>query len=256
MNGIFTIAYRDFTKFWRDRPRFAATFVFPILFIGVLGTGLQTSIGKDIGFNYLVFIFTGVLAQALFQSSALGVISLVEDRENDFSQEIFVAPVSRHAIIFGKILGESLVSLTQGAGIIIFGLIIGIPITLHQFTLMVPAAVMASFLGGAFGVIVLSNIKTQRGVNQLFPFIMFPQLFLAGVFNPIKELPFALFILSRMAPMTYAVDLMRGLYYRGQENISDIVLHAPLVNLVFIIGLFAVFLIFGTYLFVQNERNR
>jgi hypothetical protein len=37
-------------------------------------------------------------------STAQGVISLIEDRENDFSQEIFVSPISRYAIVFGKIL--------------------------------------------------------------------------------------------------------------------------------------------------------
>lgn len=256
LNAIITIAYRDLTKFLRDRVRFIATFIFPFLFIGVLGAGFQSNLGKDIGFNYLYFIFTGVLAQALFQSSAMGVISLIQDREEDFSQEIFVAPVSRPGIVLGKIIGESLVSLAQGTGIIVFGFILGVPLTLATLAFIIPVAVAASLLGGAFGMLVLSNIKTQRATTQIFPFVIFPQLFLAGVFNPIKELPPFLFILSRIAPMTYAVDLMRGVYYAGTDAAAAITLHHPLVNVAIIVSLFVLFLAVGTVLFVRNERNR
>ncbi len=255
-NAIITIAYRDLTKFLRDRVRLVATFIFPFLFIGVLGSGFQANLGRELGYNYLVFIFTGVLAQALFQSSAMGVISLIQDREEDFSQEIFVAPVSRPGIVLGKIIGESLVSLAQGAGIIIFGFILGVPLTLEKLALLVPVAVASCLLGGAFGILVLSNIKTQRATTQIFPFVIFPQLFLAGVFNPITRLPPLLAALSRLAPMTYAVDLMRGVYYAGTDTAAAITLHHPLVNVAIIAALFALFLAIGTILFVRNERDR
>ena len=61
-------------------------------------------------------------------------------------------------------------------------------------------------LGGAFGILVLANLGNQQRVRQIFPLVIFPQFFLAGVFNPITRLPPFLFILSRAAPMTYAVD--------------------------------------------------
>ena len=66
---------------------------------------MQANIGDSAGYDFLVFTFTGVFAQTLFLSATQGVISLVEDRENDFSQEIFVSPISRYSIILGKIVG-------------------------------------------------------------------------------------------------------------------------------------------------------
>jgi ABC-2 type transport system permease protein len=256
INGILTIAYRDFTKFLRDRPRIIVTFIFPIIFIGILGSSLQANIGTAIGYNFLLFTFTGVLAQTLFQSTASGIISLIEDRENDFSQEIFVSPISRYSIIFGKILGESLVAFMQVLGIIVFGLLFRIPISFPQLLGLIPAGLIVCLFGGAFGVMVLANLKNQRTANQLFPFLIFPQFFLAGVFSPIKNLPPYLYILSRIAPMTYAVDFMRSLYYQGSPEYSKIVLHSPLVNFVVITGYFLVFITVGTYLFIKNERNR
>jgi ABC-2 type transport system permease protein len=226
------------------------------VFIGVLGGSLQSNLGTSAGYNLLLFVFTGVIGQTLFQSTASGLISLIEDRENDFSQEIFIAPVSRFSIIFGKILGESLVAFLQVLAIIVFGLIIGLPITLVQVISILPVALIACLFGGAFGVIVMANLSSQRSANQIFPLIIFPQFFLSGVFSPITNLPPILFVLSRLAPMTYAVDLIRGVFYQGLPEYSKVVLHSPIVNLGIISVIFAIFLTSGTILFVRRERNR
>ncbi len=256
LNAIITIAYRDFTKFLRDRPRILISFVLPTMFVGILGGSLQANLAKNVGFNFLAFVFVGVLAQVLFQSTASGIISLVEDREQDFSQAIFVAPVRRSSIIIGKILGEGSVSFCQAAGVIIFGLIMGVPLSFWQFARLLPAAAAVSFLGGAFGMLVLANLGNQQRVRQIFPLVIFPQFFLAGVFNPITHLPPVLFVLSRIAPLTYGVDFLRGIYYAGMPEASTLVLHSPLVNLGIITVLSGVFLAIGTALFVRSERNR
>src|SRR5512140_885597 len=100
VNAILVIAYRDLLKLLRDHMRLVTSLIFPFIFIGILGGSLQASFGKTAGFDYLTFTFTGVLAQTLFTSAAQGVISLIDDRENDFTQEIFVSPVSRYSIVF------------------------------------------------------------------------------------------------------------------------------------------------------------
>jgi len=256
VSAILALAQRDLMKFLRDPVRMVSTFIFPLIFIGVLGGSFEASFGSEIGYSFLTFTFTGVLAQTLFQSSALGLISLIEDRENDFSQEIFVSPISRYSIIFGKVLGESLVSMTQGIGIIAFAVIIGIPITIGQVLALAPVALVVCFFGGAFGVIIMANLNSQRAANQVFPFIMLPQFFLAGVFTPIDNLPWYLDILSRISPMRYAVDLARSIYYAGLPEYPVVVLQGPGFNLGVIAVLFGLFLLAGTFLFVRKERNR
>jgi ABC-2 type transport system permease protein len=256
IHAIFTIAYRDFLKLIRDPARIAATFIFPILFIGVLGGSLQSNLGAYAGYDLLTFVFTGVLAQTVFSSTASGIISLIEDRENDFSQEIFVSPISRYSIVIGKILGESLVALPQGAAIIAFGLIVGANLSWARILLMLPIGLIACVFGGAFGLLVLSNLTSQRAANQVFPFIMFPQYFLAGVFSPIMVLPWYLDIVSRITPMRYVVDLVRGFFYYGTPEYPKVVLLSPITNLIVIAAMFVVFMVVGTFLFVRGERNR
>lgn len=255
VNAIVTIAYRDVMKFLRDKPRILATFIFPFIFIGVLGSSLQANLGAEAGYNFLTFAFTGVIGQTLFQSTAAGIISLIEDRENDFSREIFVAPISRYSIILGKILGESVVASLQIVGIILFGVIMGIDFSLGQVVNLLPAWVLVCLLGGGFGVLVMSMLNSQRSANQIFPFLIFPQFFLAGVFTPIMNLPWYLLALSRIAPMTYAVDVVRAMFYQGTAEYSRVVLFPATVSMGVSLLMAIAFIGLGTYMFVRNQRN-
>jgi ABC-2 type transport system permease protein len=256
-NAIITIAYRDVLKFTRDPARLIATLILPILLVGLFGEGLQTALGSSLGYNYLTFVFLGVLAQTLFQSTALGIVSLIEDRENDFAQEMFISPISRYALVFGKILGESLVALAQAVVIVAFGAILGVQV--HWVTLpgLLFVALVTCLLGGAFGLILLATMGSQRAANQILPFLIIPQLLLAGVFTPLKGLPIYLDLASRIAPLRYAVDLTRAVYYLGQPAAyKQVVLFSPVTNLLIMTAMFLIFLVTGTTLFVRSERNK
>ena len=253
LSGVLTLAHRDLIKLLRDRTRIVADFSFPLIFIGILGTTLQAGFGQASGIDLLQYVFTGVLAQTIWQSGALGVLSLIADREQDFSQEIFVSPISRYSIIFGKILGESLVAMPQGLAIILFGFILGVRPEITKILELLPVMLMVAIYGGAFGVLILSRLDSQRQANQIFPFVMLPQFFLAGVFNPVMNLPLPLEILSRLSPMRYAVDIVRDIFYTGDQHVA---LADIQTNLAIIVVEFVAFMVIGTAGFVRAERNR
>ena len=256
LNAILTVASRDVTKLLRDRSRLVFTLVFPFIFIGLMGGTLQSNLGRAAGFNYIGFIFTGVLGMTLFQSAAQGLISLIDDRENDFSQEMFVSPISRYSIVFGKIAGESVVSLFQAVPTFALAFVLRVPLTPAILLLMAAASVLACLLGAAFGVAAMSIFTTQRAAQQIFPFVLFPQFFLAGIFNPIKVLPWYLAPFSLISPMRYPVDLFRGILYAGRPDYGKTVLFDPLTNLAVMVAMFGAFLLFGTALFVRQETSR
>jgi ABC-2 type transport system permease protein len=254
--AIAAIAHRDFVKLLRDRVRIVADFALPLVFILLLGPMLQAGFGSPGGLNLQTFVFTGVVAQTVWQSSALGVISLIADREEDFSQEIFVSPISRYSIVIGKIIGESLVALPQGLALIAIGVLLGVPMSVATLLALLPVVILIAVYGGTFGLLILSNMSSQRAANQIFPFVMLPQFFLAGVFNPIHGLPPILDIASRLAPMRYAVELLRNVYYGAQPTSAPPEMTPGAVNLAVIAVSFLAFFVVGTALFVRAERNR
>jgi ABC-2 type transport system permease protein len=256
VSAVLVIAHRDLIKLLRDRLRIVADFALPLILVVLLGPTLQAGFGRPGSFDITTFVFTGVIAQSVWQSAALGLISLIADREEDFSQEIFVSPVSRYAIVAGKIIGEALVALPTGLGIVIVGVLIGVPWSPLVLLALIPVSVVVAIYGGAFGLLILSNLSNQRQANQIFPFVLLPQFFLAGVFNPIHNLPLPLAILSALSPMRYAVELMRNVVYGLQPGVPAPEMTPFPVNAAVIAGSFVVFLVAGTILFVRSERNR
>ena len=256
LSAIAAIASRDLLKFLRDRTRLVATFIFPFLLMSLMGGTLQLNLGRAAGFNFIGFTFTGVLGMTIFQSSAQGIASLLEDRQNDFAQEIFVSPISRYSIVFGKIVGETMVALAQAVPLVLFALVLRVPLTPTTLLLLAPVALISCLLGGAFGLLMMSMINDRQAANQIFTFLLLPQFFLAGVFSPIAILPWYLEVLSRLSPMRYVVDLLRDVVYAGRPEYHKVVLLDPITNVSAIAVMFAVLMFVGTALFVRRETNR
>jgi ABC-2 type transport system permease protein len=252
-----TLAHRDIAKFRRDRGRQVAALIFPAIFLGVFGVTLNAGLGQaHIGFNYIEYVFSGILIQTIFQSSFLGIVSLISDREKDFAMSIFVAPVSRFAIVFGKILGESIVSLLQLFGIIALGLLLGVHFAWARLLFIFPMAALASLVGASFGVLVASRIDDEETARRLFPFLVFPMIFLSGAFTPVRDLPLILTILKSINPLYYGVDLMRHILYIGRPELPLVVAQTWWWDAGVFTGLGVIFFLVGTWLFTQKEGNK
>lgn len=256
LNSFAAIAGRDLTKFLRDPGRLVGAVAFPGLMIALLGGTLQLNLGRSAGFNFIGFTFTGLLGMTLFQSTAQGLTSLMDDRQNDFAQELFVSPVSRYTIVFGKILGETLVAIVQALPMLAIALALRVPLNGSQLLLLVPVAVLSCFMGGAFGLLLLNTLSDSRASNQVFAFVFLPQYFLAGMVSPINVLPWYLEALSLISPMRYVIDLARAVVYAGQPSYARVVLLPPATNVAVLLLMFAVFMVAGTALFVRRETNR
>ena len=111
VNAIFAIAWREVLRAVKSPLSIAFTVIFPILFIGVLGGSISQNLGGALPFAYLPFMLIGMVANTMYQGTITGVTNLVEERENDFTAELFVAPISRYAVLLGKLIGSGVAAL-------------------------------------------------------------------------------------------------------------------------------------------------
>ena len=255
LNAVSSIAYRDAIKYVKNPQRILLSLLFPLIFIGALGGSLDANIGQAAGYSFVAFTMTGVFAQTIFSTVAQGIISLVQDRENNLTQELFVAPVARYSIVMGKIFGEMLVASLQGIFILLLGVFLGVSMGPLQVIGLLLAALVAGILGGAFGVVVVSFFGDSKFINQIFPLIFFPQFFLGGVFSPIKELPIYLKVISRALPLTYVVDFARNIFYRGQGEASLVILYPLWTDALVILGFTVLCLVLGTKRISRIEKE-
>lgn len=256
LSGLAIIAQRDVIKLLRDRPRLAVNLAFPVLLIGGLGSILQPTVGRVTGLDAVTLAFTGVLAASLFQSAAAGMISIVEDRENDFSRELFVTPVSRLTLIAGKVAGETLVALCQGIFITLSAVAFGVRMSSGQLAMLLAPALACCLLGGSFGLATIAALPNQRSAMQIFQFLIIPQYVLAGVLVPLQGQPTYLNALGWAMPLRYAVELSRAAFYAGTPGYARVVTAGPVLDVVAIAGLSAVFMTAGALVFDYRERTR
>jgi ABC-2 type transport system permease protein len=256
LSGLAAIAQRDVIKLVRDRPRLAVNLAFPVLLIGGLGAVLQPTVGRVTGLNAVTLAFTGVLAASLFQSTAAGMISIVEDRENDFSRELFVAPVSRLTLMAGKVAGETLVAACQGAAIVAFAVAFGVRMSAGQFAALLAPGLASCLLGGAFGLATIAALPNQRSAMQIFQFLIIPQYVLGGVLIPLRGTAAYLDVIAHLMPMRYVVDLTRAAFYAGTPGYRQVVSGSPWLDAAVAAGLFALLLTIGALLFDYRERTR
>jgi ABC-2 type transport system permease protein len=256
INAIFAIAWREILRAVKSPLSVVVTVVFPTLFIGVLGGSISDNLGSALPYAYLPFMIIGMIANAMYQGTVGGVTNLVEERENDFTAELFVAPVSRYAVLLGKLIGSGVAALVSLVGVVAMIVVMQIPMNAGDLLRVVALAPLLALAGGALGVFVIGLSQDPKVVAISVPLLIFPQMFLSGALIPVASSSGILGVLATIIPMTYSIDLARNIFYWGKPEYALTVLHPWTLDLVVTVGFFLFFTIVGTFLFVRADRNR
>jgi ABC-2 type transport system permease protein len=205
---------RELIRFAGDRTRMFTSLIQPLLFLFVLGSGLQTlSAASTDGVDLKTFIFPGVLCIAVVFSAMFSAASIAWDREFGFLREMMVAPVRRSSIVLGKCLGGATIAALQGAIVLALAGLVHVPydpvLLLGLFGLML----LLAFTITAFGVMVALHVKQIQTFTVVMQMLVMPMFFLSGALYPVTGLPTWLEVLNRLNPLTYAVDPMRRLVF-------------------------------------------
>jgi ABC-2 type transport system permease protein len=205
---------RELLRFVSDRMRIVTALVQPLLFLFVLGSGLQQlSSASTNGVDLKTFIYPGVLCLAVMFTAMFSAASIVWDREFGFLREMLVAPVRRSSIIVGKCLGGATVASFQGVILLALAGTVGVPYAPTLILGVFALQLLLAFSITAFGVMVAVRIKQMQSFMGVMQMIVMPMFFLAGALFPVTNLPGWLAVLNRLDPLTYAVDPMRRLVF-------------------------------------------
>ena len=246
-NTIITIVAREITLFFKSPEMLIITLAMPILMMGMIGGNMMGIAGGE---SLGAFMLVGMIVNMLFMVTVMGMTSIVDDHETDFNQEMLVSPISRYSIVIGKIIGATFVAIVSIVGTLIVGLLMNITLPISQLLLILALSPLMCFAGGAMAMILIGLIKKKQTANFAIMLTVMPQMFLSGVIIPINESNLILLILSRLMPMTYCIDLVRGV--TGIET----PMFNPFINFAVITILTLICLVIGTFLFARSEKNR
>ena len=215
--GIWVVSFRELLHFISDRTRIISSLMFPLMFLVVFGAGFSRIVGGLAGgVDFIHFIYPGILAMTVLTSSLLSGTSVVVDREHGFLKEVLVAPLSRVGVILGKALGGSITSLLQGMIMLVIAPIIGLSITPLLVVKLLPTLLILSLALSGLGILMATRMHSQQGFQFLMQLIVFPLMFLAGVFFPVDGVPVWLQIVAKVNPLTYGVDAIRQIFLAPQ----------------------------------------
>ena len=207
---------RELIRFVRTRTRILSSFVQPILFLFVLGYGMTTLVGTTAGFTFKKFVFPGVVAMSVVMTALFSAISIVWDREFGFLREMVVAPVSRSSLVIGKTLGGSSIATVQGTIMLVLAPLIGVHLTAVLVGQVIGLELLMAVGLTSFGVFVASRIPRIEAFQVVMQLLLLPMLFLSGAMFPLNGLPTWLAVMTRLNPVTYAVDPLRRVVFAAQ----------------------------------------
>jgi len=208
---IYILWLRELKKYLRSRAQIVASLGTPLMYLAVLGFGLGPVFRRAGQGSYLQFMAPGVIGMTVLFTAMFSGIAMLWDRQFGFLKETLVAPVPRVQIMIGRTLGGATVAVLQG--FIIFGVtlllgfrpasVLAVPVA---FLLIALIAVVFAALATAIG----SSLKEMAGFQMVMNFLVMPLWFLSGALYPLQGLPVALAVLTRVDPLTYGIDGVRG----------------------------------------------
>jgi len=211
--SVWVIAYREFLRFVQDRPRMFSSFTMPLLFLIIFGAGFGRLIGQMMpGVDYIQFMYPGILAMTVLMTSVMSGVSIVWDREFGFLKEVLVSPLSRSGVLVGKAIGAAAIAIIQGVIMLVLAPILNVPIDLGTVLALLPLLLILSSTLSGLGLLIGARMRSQQGFQILMQLVIFPMMFLSGIFFPISGVATWLEVLSKLNPVTYGIDAIRQVF--------------------------------------------
>jgi ABC-2 type transport system permease protein len=246
-----TLWWREIVRFYRQRARVVGVIASPVLFWFVIGSGFGSSFHSGSSLNgqhYLDYFYPGALIMIVLFTSIFTMMSVIEDRKEGFLLSVLVAPVSRSAIVLGKVLGGTTLAAAQGLIFLIFAPFVGVHIGIANLLLVALTVTLVSFSLTALGFAIAWPMDSTQAFHAIINLFLIPLWLLSGALFPLSGASVWLRVLMRINPLTYGVEALRDLLYPGSHG--EFSLMASLATLVLFSGF-----MFGLAFLIANRRT-
>ena len=216
---IYSLALRELVRFFRQRTRIIGALGQPFIFWILFGAGLQGSFRGPAGISYQEYFFPGVAIMIVMFTAIFSTISIIEDRREGFLQGVLVAPVSRFAIVLGKVCGGTLLAVLQaivflaiGPALALIGLSPAISTGLTWFNLPIVIAYLGlvAFSLTSLGYLIAWPMDSTHGFHAIMSVFLMPMWLLSGSFFPAPDTGWLAWVI-RLNPLTYGTAGLRRL---------------------------------------------
>jgi ABC-2 type transport system permease protein len=218
--AIWALASRELIRFFRQRTRVIGALGQPVLFWVLFGAGLHDSFKTpkwatwDV--SYQEYFFPGVAVLIVMFTAIFSTISIIEDRREGFLQGVLVAPVSRLAIVLGKLCGGTALALLQAGLFLALAPFVGLALNGVTIVEILLFLTLLAFALTALGFVIAWPLDSTQGFHAVMSVFLMPMWLLSGAFFPAGESGWLSWVI-RANPLTYGVAGLRRLLYVGYD---------------------------------------
>ena len=169
--------------------------------------------------SYIEFMTPGILAQSVLFVSIFYGLTIIWERDLGIIHKFLATPTPRGALVLGKALSAGVRSLVQAIFIYILALLLSVKVNPNPVALlgMLIIVILGAAFFATFSLIIACMVKTRERFMGIGQVMTMPLFFASNAIYPISIMPGWLQVISRVNPLTYEVDALRGLMLAGGQ---------------------------------------
>jgi len=163
--------------------------------------------------NFMVPGLVGIIMQVV--TVFLTAMALVREKERGTLEQLLVSPVSRGALVMGKLVPYGIIGFVETLCVLgIMRFIFDVPIQ-GSLVLLLLIAVIFLFCSLSIGILISTIAENQNQALQLAFLTMMPSILLSGFMFPRETMPLGIYAVGWFIPVTYFLEVLRGIIIRG-----------------------------------------
>ncbi len=221
---------RDMTHLVRQKSRWFGVIAQPLIFWLVIGSGMSSVFKLEgAGDDYLAYFFPGILAMVVLFTAVFATMSVIEDRQHGFLQQVMVVPASRTSLVLGKTAGVTSMALIQLLLCLVVAPWAGVNLLAVHWPALLATAVLGCVALTALNFCLAWVIDSTAGYHGIMGVLLFPLWILSGAMFPAQ----AGWIRGVMIvnPLAYLVDGLRNALAGGDSSVANFELGTSLLVL-------------------------
>ena len=247
MRTVYILWLRQLKRFIRKKASLVGALGQPLIFLLAFGLGLSPIFTRAGQGNYMQFLAPGIISMTVLFTSIFTGVEIIWDKQFGFLKETFVAPVSRFEILIGKICAGATVAIIQGILVFFITFLVGYRLhNIYELPTAFAFLVLIALMFSAVGVAIAARLDDMQGFPLIINFVIQPLFYLSGALVPITGIPSFLTAITRINPLTYGVDGLRGAL-SGLQNFS------LMTDFSVILGMLIIMVLVGMYQFSKIE---
>ncbi|MFF4362015.1 ABC transporter permease [Streptomyces sp. NPDC001604] len=220
---VFAMCAVELQKLRHDRTELYTRAVQPALWLLIFGqTFTRIKAIPTGGIPYVDYLAPGIIAQSAMFIAIFYGIQIIWERDAGILNKLLVTPTPRSALITGKAFAAGVKSLIQAVVVILIAAVLGVALTWNPLKLLGVAAIVV--LGSAFfSCLSMSIAGIVLNRDRLMGFgqaITMPLFFGSNALYPVSVMPGWLQAVSKVNPLSYQVDALRGLLLGTHAHVA------------------------------------